>query len=250
MSHSSSKSQFATLFALNAVFTGICGGIALSYLPTASAAPRIITQTVEQKSTAPTTAQIKQLSPTIPQSTAVLFSLPTDVVIDAREPQEYSLVAQLVQPILNNTGNIVVPVNSPIMVKLTPTEKGAKLTVGFLIIQGRMTPVLTSSTTFLGQKISKKKAKESIEQSSRLYSEATNGVVSAVVGTIGSGLDVAKRSVLGVTGLSIFSGLIPSKKTLIVTVPQSSVHVLTLLTPVSLITTASQTPSQGSSGEL
>ena len=42
MFHSSSKLQFATLFALNAVSTGICGGVAFSYLPTASAAPRIM----------------------------------------------------------------------------------------------------------------------------------------------------------------------------------------------------------------
>lgn len=194
--------------------------------------------------TSPATPQVANQAPTIPQSTAIVVAFPSEVIFDAKQRQDYPATVLLAQPILDNYGNAVAPANSPVSVRLKPTDKGAQIIVDSLIVGGQVVPIQASGVAIPGETVTKVSAKQQAQENSPVYSRLLGGLGGAFGGTGDQGIERAKQGGLLGAGIGALTGLTSSKKALVVRVPQGSAYVLTLQAPVALPATLQPVQNQ------
>ncbi|MCA1991146.1 MAG: hypothetical protein LDL41_03740 [Coleofasciculus sp. S288] len=171
---------------------------------------------------------------TIPQSTAIVVAFPSNVEIpDVENMQKQPITLILVQPLLDKLGNEVVPANSPINGQLEPSENGVRVLVNSIVVHGRVVPIQSSSLVIPGQVRSASRSREFGQAVSSLgagigdaFGRPSNP--SSDAPTLGDQL-AAGGAVLGT-----LIGAVSPRKAHTVMIPQGSVYMLTLQTPVTL----------------
>ena len=99
-------------------------------------------------------------TPTIPQSTAIVVTFPSDFSFDAGDGKNYPITLRLAEPIMDNKGNLVAPANSPVDATLVPTDGDAQIIVKSLIINGKLVPVQAVSRNIPSVRITVKSRME------------------------------------------------------------------------------------------
>ena len=184
-------------------------------------------------------ASISPQTAEIPQATAITVLFPSEILMDAKQKQDYTATALLAQPIMDISRNVVVPANAPVTILLHPTKQGADLIANSLVIAGQVFPIQTSSIKIAGTKIAKTNARDQAQANSSIYTHVLGGF-GGTVGNLVSGGKSDKMTSYAETGgllgmgIGSLTGMLSSDKALAVRVPQGSVYVLTLQTPLSL----------------
>ncbi|PSB02631.1 hypothetical protein C7B64_12340 [Merismopedia glauca CCAP 1448/3] len=184
----------------------------------------------------------------IPEASAiaVIFKTPMTYVPKGQK-QNYPVTGFLAEPLKDDRGNVVVPVNALVTLYLKPTDEGALISGNGIVIGGRLMSITTSSILVPAQT-------ETVFFGSEYV--PTPGIVNRVstsflsIVTDSDALKPELRFSLGL-GLAIASGLsTPKAKSppAVVTIGENSVYVLTLTAPVTLpshlIPVTEPTPNQ------
>lgn len=167
----------------------------------------------------------------IPQSTAITVAFPAQMVIDAKKEQDYPTTLMLAQPLFDSNGNQLAPQNSPVAARVHPTKDGAQIIAESLVIQGRTIAIQASSPILPSRKVT---IRSGVDQA-RALSPLGGRIGGGVLGGIGGGnfADFNTGTMLG-SGIGAIAGLASEKSIHVVEIPQGSVYVLTLQTPVAI----------------
>jgi hypothetical protein len=170
-------------------------------------------------------------STVIPQSTAITVAFPAQMVIDAKKEQDYPTTLMLAQPLFDNNGNQLAPQNSPVAVRVHPTKDGAQIIAESLVIQGRTVAIQASSPTLPSRKVTISSGVDQAKALSPLGGRIGGGLLGGIGG--GNFADFNTGAMLG-SGIGAIAGLASAKSVHVVEIPQGSVYVLTLQTPVAI----------------
>ena len=195
----------------------------------------IIALSVSSFSPIPALAQVQLPEPSapnqstiIPQASAIIVTFPIAVTLNNEQKSRSPTSALLAQPLLDSSSNIIATVNSPVSIQLQPTKKGVQIQAEALVIGGRVIPIFASGPLIPYHTVTK----VSGTQQPQAHQEFFNGLVGSMVGgLVGNTLSA---------GLSMISSLSP-KTTRQADIPQGSVYILTLQTPLSLSPKVTQT---------
>lgn len=167
----------------------------------------------------------------IPKSAAIVITFPNTVEIDVGQKQEYSAAMPLSMPILDNQGNVAIPAQTLVMVKLVPTGGDAKLIAESLIVNGQVIPIKASGSKISGQKIKIKRGPQKAGENSGTYSRLGSNVFEAFGG---NNIDNLERGAIVGQGVGIVMDLMSPETVQVVAVPAGSSYVLTLDAPIVL----------------
>jgi hypothetical protein len=117
-------------------------------------------------------------TPTIPQSTAIVVTFPSDFSFDVGDGKNYPITLRLAEPIMDNKGNIVAPANSPVDATLLPIDGDAQIVAKSLIINGKLVPIQAVSRTIPSVKVT---LKSRMEQATN-YAQSFGSVSSPIIG--------------------------------------------------------------------
>ncbi|NET45924.1 hypothetical protein [Okeania sp. SIO2B3] len=166
---------------------------------------------------------------TIPQSTAIVVAFPHPIEFDVGQEQPYSTTVPLAQPILDSQGDIAVPANSLVTVKLVPSNGGAQIVAESIVIAGQVVPIKASGSTIAGQEITLTKGPQKAGKNAPTYTR----LGSNIVGAIGGGdLDSVVLGQMVGQGVGIIVDLSSPETINLLTIPPGSVYVLTLEAPI------------------
>jgi len=185
--------------------------------------------------TLPLNQQVGSQVSTIPQSSAIIVAFPSHVEFDAGEEQNHSVTLLLAQPILDNFGNVVVPANSPVAAQLVPSNGSVQIVAESLVVGGQVVPIQASSSAISASTITVASGIEKARQNAPAYSRLGTSLLGAVTG--GDSKNTMRGGFIG-NAIGIISGLASPETVKVVSIPQGSVHILTLHTPVRLSATA------------
>ncbi|MGB8702707.1 MAG: hypothetical protein WCD18_25105 [Thermosynechococcaceae cyanobacterium] len=167
----------------------------------------------------------------IPQSTAITVAFPAQMVIDAKQEQDYPTTLMLAQPLLDSYGNPLAPQGSPVAARVHPVKNGAQVIAESLVIQGRTVPIQATSPVLPSRKVTLKsgtdQAREYSPTMGRLFGGLAGGVSGGDIGTF-------NRAAMFGSGVGVLAGLGSEKTVQVVEIPQGSLYVLTLQAPVAL----------------
>lgn len=179
---------------------------------------------------APSTHQATSSVSTIPASTALTVTFPSNMVVNAKKKQDYPMTLFLAQPLFDSQGQQVVAANSPIAAKMTPTKGGAKIIAESLVINGRVVGIQASSPLIPSYSVTQTSSYQSAREGSAMFANIAGGITG---GATGSNSAFNRASFLG-GGLGALAGLASSKKHKVVEVPAGSIYVLTLEAPIAV----------------
>ncbi len=172
-------------------------------------------------------------SATIPQTAGIVLSLPGNLTVDVGQKQDYPLTVPLAQPLFDTAGNEVVPVNSPVVIKLKPEDRGARIVAESIVVRGQIVPVQAMTAVIPGNTITQAEGAEVARQNSAVYGNLFGSVMGAVAPTSRKADAFDQGGMIG-GAIGILSGLGEPKGIRVVQLPQGSVYVLTLQAPVVL----------------
>ncbi len=182
----------------------------------------------------PSSHQLSASSNTIPASTALTVTFPSNMVVNAKKKQDYPMTLFLAQPLFDSQGQQVVAANSPLVAKMTPTKGGAQIVAESLVINGRVVSIQASSPLIPSYSVSKTSRYQSAREGSAMFANIAGGVTGGVTGSANA---LNRASFLG-GGLGALAGLASNNKKKVVEVPAGSVYVLTLEAPIVVAGTA------------
>lgn len=167
----------------------------------------------------------------IPQTTGIIVSFPAAVTVDAGKKDEYPLTLPLAQSILDSNGNVIVPENTPVSIKLKPMNKGAQIVAESLVVGGQIVPIKATSPVIPGSVITQMKGNDKAIESGAVYGR----LAGSVFGFMGKGdPDKFDQGAMLGSALGMLSGLKGAEKIRVVQIPQGSVYVLALEKPVNV----------------
>jgi hypothetical protein len=210
--------QSRTLLNL-ALTLSLCGAVAL---------PAVAEPTVMVKA---------QSGVTIPQTAGIVISLPGNLTVDVGQKQDYPLTVPLVQPLFDTAGNEVVAANSPVVIKLKPEDRGARIVAEAIVVRGQIVPIQAMTAVIPGNTITQAEGAEVARQNSAVYGNLFGSVMGAAAPTARKADAFDQGGMIG-GAIGILSGLGSPKNVRVVQLPQGSVYVLTLQAPVVLPTLA------------
>jgi hypothetical protein len=190
-------------------------------------------QTVVNSSPAmmPTTMSSPSSGIVIPQTSGVIVAFPAAVTVDAGKKEEYPLTLPLAQALLDSNGNVVVPENTPVSIKLKPINKGAQIIAESLVVGGQIVPIKATSPVIPGSVITQMKGNDKAIESGAVYGR----LAGSVFGFMGKGdPDKFDQGAMIGSALGMLSGLKTPEKVRVVQIPQGSIFVLTLQSPINL----------------
>lgn len=167
----------------------------------------------------------------IPQSAALVIAFPQGVQLDAEKDKSHPMTVLLAQPILDRTGREIVRANSPVSVKLVPSEGNIKIVTESIVVGGQFVPVQATSSIIPSVKKTVVSGNEKARRNSRPWAR----LGSSFVGAIGKGdSDSILKGGLAGNAIGILGGITSPKKVAVVSIPQGSVYILKLEAPVTL----------------
>jgi hypothetical protein len=167
----------------------------------------------------------------IPQDTAIIISFPASVTIDVGQKKDYPLTVPLANAIKDAQGNTIAAENTPVTIVLKPTDGGAKIVAQSLVINGRIVSIKASSQTIPGTTITHKRANDKAVENGSIWGR----IGGSTLGFLNQGdPDEFDRGAMLGSAVGLLAGLLSPENTRIVQIPQSSVYVLSLESPISL----------------
>lgn len=200
----------------------------------------------------PSHSQTELQAVTLSQSTAIVVVVPNSIQFEVTKDGSYPTTLLLAQPVLDGYGNIVAEANSPLQARVLPTDDrdGVQILVEALVIGGQSISVQALSSTIPTQRAARDGAMERDQHNAEVFGRLGGSVAGAIDGGNTNGM--MRGGLIGnIVGL--VGGLTSSHKTNIAYIPQGSVYVLTLKSPVTLsaVPPAGQpTPQQTSSSTI
>ncbi len=181
----------------------------------------------------PTTIQqpIENNTRVIPKSTAIIINFPSNVQFDAGGNKNLPIILRLVEPILDNYGNIAVPANSRVDALIIPTDKNAKIIANSLIINGQVVPIKASTPMIPSVKVTIKSRMEEAQNYARTFSRTGTGML-VFDGETDSNDMI--RSVIIAGGMGAIIGFLSPKSVDVANFVQDSEYILTLEEAVPL----------------
>jgi hypothetical protein len=186
-----------------------------------------------------TGTQTRQVNPTalksskpaarvIPADSVIMIGFPRELSLDASKPTTHML--QLAQPIYDDHGEELIPVNAYINVKLKPTQEGIEVVADAVTVKGRKVALTTNSVIIPGQTLTIKSGMEQAKENRT----AASGLFGSLLGGLGaSGAVMEQGMMLGNAG-GWLTGLGAGQTMVVVKIPQGTVHMLATTTAVTL----------------
>jgi hypothetical protein len=213
--------------------------------------------TILSSATTPVLAQVEstsqsevktsyQLSPVT--QTALVVSVPSAIQFELQGDKSYPTTLLLLQPVLDPSGNVIVPANSPVQARVAPTNGGVQIVAEALINEGRSIAIQATSSPIPTQSIKRTVAAERAGRDASIGSRLVGSLFGFLGGSNNSnsqdpssalqGPDAAQMSKGALIGnaAGIMVGLFSSDRADIATIPQGSVYVLNLQSPISMPT--------------
>ncbi|HEY9749873.1 MAG TPA: hypothetical protein V6C63_14405, partial [Allocoleopsis sp.] len=195
--------------------------VALTLSLVGTAALPGMAQTVVNSS--PTTVSSQSSGIVIPQSSGIIIAFPAAVTVDAGKKDEYPLTLPLAQALMDSNGNVVVPENTPVSIKLKPINKGAQIIAESLVVGGQIVPINATSPVIPGSVITQMKGNDKAIESGAVYGRLTG----SIFGFMGKGdPDKFDQGAMIGSALGMLSGLKSPEKIRVVQISQGSVFVL------------------------
>lgn len=166
----------------------------------------------------------------IPQDTAIVIKVSEGYQLDAGVKKTIPVVFQLISPIIDNQGNIVIDPNSIVKGKIVTGNGIAKITIESLIISGKTVPINAENLIITGTNITTKTS----QQKAKEVSATLTRLVSSIIGVFGGKSDEIIQGGFGGNAIGILSGLASSEQVSVVQINQGSTYVSTLLESVTL----------------
>jgi hypothetical protein len=218
--------------------------------------PAIVALTILGSVTTPVLAQVGttsqsevktsyQASPVT--QTALVISVPSAIQFELQGDKSYPTTLLLLQPVLDSSGNVIVPANAPVQARVAPTNGGVQIVAEALINEGRSIAIQATSSPIPTQSIKRTGAAERAGRDASIGSR----LLGSLFGFLGKsnnsssqdpslalqGPDAAQMSKGALIGnaAGIVVGLLSSDRADIATIPQGSVYVLNLHSPLPLL---------------
>jgi hypothetical protein len=168
---------------------------------------------------------------TIPQNTAVVISFPASVTVDVGQKKDYPLTVPLASAIKDEQGNVIAPENTPVTIVLQPSDGGAKIVAQSLIVNGKIVAIKASSQAIPGTTITQKRANDKAIENGSVWGR----IGGSTLGFISQGdPDQFDRGAMLGSAIGLVTGLRSAENIRVVQIPQSSVYVLSLETPINI----------------
>lgn len=170
----------------------------------------------------------------VPQGSAiaVLFKTPMSYIPQGQEAN-YPITGFLLEPLMGDGGNVLVPANTLVTLHLQPTERGALMSGNGIVVGGRLISIKTSSILLPAQSDISFFGAEFVP-SPGVVNRVSTSFLEIV--TDSDALKPELKLSLGI-GLAIAAGLStpkPKSPPAVVTIGENSVQVLTLSAPLTL----------------
>lgn len=195
-----------------------------------AAAAEVIVRT---STTTTTTRQVMM----IPQTAGVVIKLPAAVTVDVGQKQDYPMTVPLAQPLMDLQGNEVVPMNTPVTIKLKPENGGAKIVAESIVVRGQIVAIQAASAVIPGNTITQQSGADRARENSGVLGNLFGAVMGATASESRKASAFDQGGMIG-GAIGILSGMTSPKNIRIVQLPADSVYVLTLQAPISLPTIA------------
>ncbi|MCY7323670.1 MAG: hypothetical protein LH660_18165 [Phormidesmis sp. CAN_BIN36] len=183
-------------------------------------------------STTTTTTTTRQ-GTMIPQTAGVVIKLPAAVTVDVGQKQDYPMTVPLAQPLMDLQGNEVVPMNTPVTIKLKPENGGAKIVAESIVVRGQIVAIQAASAVIPGNTITQQSGADRARENSGVLGNLFGAVMGATAGESRKASAFDQGGMIG-GAIGILSGMTSPKNIRIVQLPADSVYVLTLQAPISL----------------
>jgi hypothetical protein len=190
---------------------------------------------------AQTVVSVNQSSPSqgavVPQTAGVIITFPAAVTVDVGQKQDYPLTLPLAQALTDSQGRTVVPENTPVSIKLKPTDGGIQIVAESLVVGGQIVPIQAASPVIPGTTITQMKGNQKAVETGAVYGRL-GGSIFGVMG--GGDPDRFDQGAMVGSALGLLSGLRSPEKVRIAQIPQGSVYVLALKSAINLPFVAAQ----------
>ena len=159
---------------------------------------------------------------TISSSTAILISFPNNLVVDVGQGDDYPITLPLFQDIRSASGEVLIPANTPVSLRVKPHGDGAIIVTDSIIVNGQIVSLDARSTTIPGRTITRTTA----QQMARQNSAVVGNLFTSLSGTAGSSVSTQQQLGFLGAGIGIVSGLTAPDNVRVVEIPAGAVHVL------------------------
>jgi hypothetical protein len=170
----------------------------------------------------------RQNAAVIPANTAVVAAIPQNLQIDVGKEQVLSTTLLLAQPIVNASGQVAIPANTPVQAKIQTGNGQARIIVESLIIGGRMVSATAVSSTLHGTTVTV----SSRNNEAKTQGGALSRFGGSLVGALGGNSDEIIEGSFAGNAIGILEGLASPKEVSVLEMPQGTIQVLTLKAPV------------------
>ena len=159
---------------------------------------------------------------TLSPSTAILVSFPSNLVVDVGQGDDYPITLPLFQDIRSASGEVVIPANTPVSLRVKPHKDGAVLVTDSIIINGQIVSLEASSSKIPGRTITRATAQQMARQNSAVY----GNLLTSLSGGVGSSVGTQQQLGFLGAGIGIISGLSSPDNVRVVEISAGAVHVL------------------------
>lgn len=179
----------------------------------------------------PTIQQPAPQSITLPQSTAIIVSFPMSMQIDAGQHKDYPTTLPLAQAIQDSQGRVILPESTPVSISLKPIEGGVQIVAKSIVFNGQVVNLQATGDVIPGTTITQVSSEENAINNGALWGR----VIGSVVGfATNADPDQFDRFAMGGYAIGSILGSRSPKSKRVVLIPQGSVFVLSMQSPLNL----------------
>jgi hypothetical protein len=160
----------------------------------------------------------------LPKSTALLVTFPQNTIIDVGQGDSVPIILPLMQEIKSSSGDVIIPANTPISIKVKPYGDGALLVADSIIVNGQIIPIVASSSMLPGKTITTRTAEEMARQGSKVFGNLATSIAGAVDADL---QDIQKGGFFG-AAFGIAKGLSSPDNIRVVEINAGTAHLLKL----------------------
>lgn len=167
---------------------------------------------------------------TLGTNTGLVVQFPIPLTLTVDEGQPYPISLPLAQAIQDDQGNIVVPAQTPVGMRLQPQDGGVQLIAESIVVNGQLIPITGVGPTIPGTTVTYEGANALASQSSAVYGD----LFANAAGLFSNG-NPTLYSQGGMLGsiVGTLAGLQSAETARVVQIPQNATYVLSLTVPVT-----------------
>lgn len=160
----------------------------------------------------------------LPKSTALLVTFPQNTIVDVGQGDSAPIILPLMQDIKSSSGEIIIPANTPISLKVQPHQNGALLVAEYIILNGQKIPIEATSSMLPGKTITRRTSEEMARQRSKVF----GNLATSIGGALGVNIPDMQRAGFGGAGMGIIDGFSSPDNIRLVEISAGSIHLLKL----------------------